>query len=281
MSSSSTLDAIIPIFLELAKTKLPISQAIDAAVQINTTANNVKTDRAEFAGLGEDAAKLVYVVEAEWREKLNALNGVLGKISELTQKNAALTDRQAFWHNDEDGLQALREELQQLLPVFGIMSFTDLQTKSDERIKDIGNNTLNTSNVINAGMSGSSTSYGTQFFPGANNATITGGELNNVGRDYNRTNYRGKNIGASYGPVSGQSEDRQPDDGASGSIPSGQFLPGASNSNVTGGEFNNVGRDYNKTSYQGQNIGANYGTVSGQSVVGDSTSITMEFPAPT
>ncbi|KAM6493637.1 hypothetical protein JOM56_009998 [Amanita muscaria] len=203
MSSSSTLDVIIPILLELANNRSPISQAVSAAVKVNTLVKMVKSDRAEYAGLGEDGIKLLYVVEQEWREKLNALTRILGKISELAKINAAMSDVRAFWNSDEDELRVLREELQQLLPTFSVMSFTDLETKSNERIKNMGDNV--TKNVKNQGNSSPDItvsdpnkqcedeipgrSYVAQILPDANNPTITGGEFNIVGRDYNIRSY--------------------------------------------------------------------------------------------
>ncbi|KIL59189.1 hypothetical protein M378DRAFT_180915 [Amanita muscaria Koide BX008] len=190
MSSSSTLDVIIPILLELANNRSPISQAVSAAIKVNTLVKMVKSDRAEYAGLGEDGIKLLYVVEQEWREKLNALTRILGKISELAKGNAAMSDVRAFWNSDEDELRVLREELQQLLPAFGVLSFDDLEIKSSERIKDIGDNTNQgiTANAIKQRDDGRSSS-GAQFLPSANNPTITGGEFNIVGRDYNSRSY--------------------------------------------------------------------------------------------
>ncbi|KAM6493638.1 hypothetical protein JOM56_009999 [Amanita muscaria] len=243
MSSSYTLDVtnVIPIMMELAETRSPISQAAGAAIRLNVAAHNVKTDGPTFAGLEQDAIYLLFIFVEELREKgqrnlddktrgdLDALTGVLVKITELAQSNAAMSDEKASSHSDEEGLGSLREELQQLLPAFDVLSFTDLRTKISERIRSLDNGTMHVENQ------------------GGGKSVVVFGETNLEGDD-----------GSNFGVLNATSGD-----------------PG---SHHISGEY--TSGDFNRVRYRGQNVALNYGRVYGQNIGNNATFYFENLPPP-
>jgi len=245
--SAPPLNEITSRLRGLAGARLPgLSQAADAAVKLCNAASNAKSDQAEYNQLATNACELVYGIAERLRTKgqrnidqklkgdLDDLTGVLEKVLELAQANAARPEWDAFWYSDAAGLQVFREQLEQRLSVFGIQSFTDPQCKVDTRSQPSDNpsladlqykadirpqqnrtTTVNNSGVfhdsnlshVNQGDHGTvnqGNSYNQEMFGNARNFEIHGSEFNNVQRDMNKMTFSGKNVAPNFGLVGSQ-----------------------------------------------------------------------------
>jgi len=230
--SSPVFDAIIPLLRHFAAEHLPgLSQAADTALKLHAAVQKVRSEKAEYNKLATNACELLYVAADEHKTKgqktvdndlvrrLSDLTGVMEKILELAQTNAdrSVFSLGAWWNSDANNLDALRGQLEQRLPQFGIRSFTDLQYKANECVQA---ETANATTVTNSGSFVDSilshihqgndgtvnqgNNYGNSMFGGASDFKIHGSEFNNVARDMNKMTFQGKNVAPNFGQVGNQ-----------------------------------------------------------------------------
>jgi len=229
--SEPSMNEIIPLLQELAAVKQPgLSQAADTAISLYNAVQNVQSQQAEYKQLTTNACELVYVIAEELREKgqsniddklklnLDGLTGVLEKILELAQGNAARSALSAFWYPDANNLKSLRDQLEQHLRVFGIRSFTDLrykfnvclQQKSDSKTTVKNPSTSHGPNPPpidkdDHGTTNQGSGPGNEMFGGAKDFNVHDSEFNDIGGNMNKRTFQGKNVAPNFGHVVSQS----------------------------------------------------------------------------